>query len=212
MNARAGANTSGSASIAATIHEGTFSSTIITRLSVPVSSTMAMPTEKIITAPRPKPPAVLPAELDATVLSALGAPDAGCNITVAVYNLETKKAETLIMSLEQDPPATVAAAAVALLRSWQGPRGAAAAAGERARRAARGPGAHTEGTLRLVLPAPAAGLRVPVRAHLHRRRTSISPQEADADDSDEADDDDDDDDDDGARTRAAAASAPPAAL
>ena len=44
MKVRSGAKISGSASITATIHDGTFSSTIITRLSVPISSTAAMPT------------------------------------------------------------------------------------------------------------------------------------------------------------------------
>ena len=43
-SARNGANSSGSASMIATIQDGTASSTIITRLSVPISSTAAMPT------------------------------------------------------------------------------------------------------------------------------------------------------------------------
>ena len=43
--ARNGANTSGSETITATSHAGTPSSTIITRFSVPISSTTAMPTE-----------------------------------------------------------------------------------------------------------------------------------------------------------------------
>ena len=43
-SARKGANSNGRASIEATIQEGTASSTIMTRLSVPISSTAAMPT------------------------------------------------------------------------------------------------------------------------------------------------------------------------
>jgi hypothetical protein len=45
ISARNGANTSGSDTISATSHVGTPSSTIITRLSVPLSSTTAMPTD-----------------------------------------------------------------------------------------------------------------------------------------------------------------------
>ena len=45
ISARNGANTSGSDTITATSQVGTPSSTIITRLSVPFSSTTAMPTE-----------------------------------------------------------------------------------------------------------------------------------------------------------------------
>ena len=45
INARNGANSSGKASIPATSAAGTFSSTIITRLSVPIIKTKAMPTE-----------------------------------------------------------------------------------------------------------------------------------------------------------------------
>ena len=44
-SARNGANTSGNEIITATSQAGTFNSTIITRLSVPISSTTAMPTE-----------------------------------------------------------------------------------------------------------------------------------------------------------------------
>ena len=44
MSARNGAKSSGSDSISATSQEGTPSSTIITRFSVPMSSTAAMPT------------------------------------------------------------------------------------------------------------------------------------------------------------------------
>ena len=45
MSARNGAKISGSEIIVPTSDAGTFSSTIITRLSVPISSTSAMPTE-----------------------------------------------------------------------------------------------------------------------------------------------------------------------
>jgi hypothetical protein len=45
ISARNGANTSGSATISATSQAGTPSSTIITRFSVPFSSTIAMPTD-----------------------------------------------------------------------------------------------------------------------------------------------------------------------
>ena len=44
INARSGANTSGSETISATSHDATWSSTIITRLRVPISITAAMPT------------------------------------------------------------------------------------------------------------------------------------------------------------------------
>jgi len=45
MSARAGANSSGSATITETTEAGSPNSTIITRLRVPMSMTMAMPTE-----------------------------------------------------------------------------------------------------------------------------------------------------------------------